>query len=588
MSKYTAIILSIVTLAGVTIGLLLWVGAFNRAVHTYRSPIAGVDLPVQLPATPQTDKVVLVLISGLGYDDSFIVPMPTLQRLRQIGADAAIQSTPPTYALTSWATILSGATSEINDAPLLDRPPDEIELLTTDTIFSRAAEAQQRTALLGPEHWRRLLPRNHLDYTLFMDAPGPQADALIYEAALPLIRDNQANLILIHFTQLDVAAQEQGGTEDEAYQEAATQIDAYLEEISAATNLNSTTLIILSDHGHLAEGGFGGNEAEVIWQPFIMTGDPVIPGTYSDIYQTDLAPTVATLLGLAPPRAARGRILFEMFEIGEYERSFSQLSLAQQRIALTKAYLAAIGSEDATLTEPLDVDFGRAQGAFDIDNLSGAYQLALLTQEEADQLMTTTRQSFIRREEVWRIAGSLLFLLVWFTMMWRRRGYHAATIVVAAVITIALYHTLYQLQGYSYSVSAIADIASLPADTARRTAVSFLVGGGVLLAFLMLTKEEKWQNLLGAGYGFAVLVTFAFLLPFFWGYWQNGLVPRWYLPNIVAVFWQVTAAFEALTVASLGLVLPWPMMIFCHLVNVVRRSMTRQQPEPDVLPGLRL
>jgi hypothetical protein len=156
---------------------------------------------------------------------------------------------------------------------------------------------------------------------------------------------------------------------------------------------------------------------------------------------------------------------------------------------------------------------------------------------------------------------------------------------------ISLYHGLYQLQGYSYSLSAFPDFSSLPIDVARRTAVSLFAGGGLLLIFLMLTGEGRWHILLGTGYGFSVLVTFIFMLPFWWGYWQNGFTPALYLPEVVPAFWQITSGFEAMVAATLGLLLPWPIMAFALFVNFIRHRLSETKPpkpKQDVLPGLRL
>ena len=157
--------------------------------------------------------------------------------------------------------------------------------------------------------------------------------------------------------------------------------------------------------------------------------------------------------------------------------------------------------------------------------------------------------------------------------------------------TIVFYHALYQLQGNIYSLSSLAGLAEFPLQIARRVAVSLLGGGGLMLIFFMLTDEEDWVILLGTGYGFSVLVTFGFILPFFWGYWQNGLVATWRLPDVGAVYWQISSAFEAMSAATLGLILPWPIMSLALFINVLRRRLSTTQAksrEVDTLPGFRL
>ncbi|MBN1991427.1 MAG: alkaline phosphatase family protein [Anaerolineae bacterium] len=586
-----SVVLSILALVGIIIGLVFWVTAFRASVQSYRSPLREVDLWPEQPATStQTSKVVIVLISGLGYDASLTLDLPVLEQLKQIGANAAVQSAPPTFSQIAWATLMSGATPETNDAPPVDMQIEDLRLLEVDTIFARAHAANLKTALLGQADWRRLIPRNHLDYTFFVEEPSPEADQSILEAALSILENEAPELVLIQFSQVDVVAQQQGSTSQAAHQ-AAGRIEAYLEQIRAAIDPKHTILAVVSDHGHISSGGHGGDEPAVIWQPFVLVGENVHPGNYSDIHQTDIAPTITALLGVAPPGAARGNILFEMLRLDEYERVVAQLLLAQQRTKLAEAYVSAIKGE-ATLPETLMADLAQAQTALANNNLDGAFQLALLAQQEADAQMAAARNSRARIEQLPRLVLAGLMIFLGLNVIWRRRGLHAGSIIMAAMAAIALYHGLYQLQGHSYSLSSVAgDLTEFPFAVARRVAVSLLAGGGLLLVFLMLTDEANWLTLLGTGYGFSVLVAFVFMLPFFWGYWQNGLVITWHLPSVGPVFWQLSSAFEAMSVAVLGLILPWPIMILSLFINLIRRrlSATRAQTaEPGPWRGLRL
>ncbi len=349
-------------------------------------------------------------------------------------------------------------------------------------------------------------------------------------------------------------------------------------------------LVILGDHGYTESGGYGGAEPAIIRQPLVMIGDRVAPGQYSDVTQTDIAPTLATLLGTAPPTSAQGRVLFEMLRLDEKDKSVAQLALAGQRMILAEAYLSAVAGEDATLPDSLATDLAQAKNAFAQNNVSGAFQLARLAQETADTQLALARANYVRGKQLPRLLVSAILLLVWAITMWRRRGVYAGLIVVAAVITVALYHILFRLQGFEYSISTIHNFSGWPFSVARRITVSLLAGGGLILILLMLTNEQNWITLLGTGYGFGALVTFVFSLPLFWTFWQNGFTVAGYLPPVDVAFWQVTASFEAMISAMLGLILPWPIMLLILFVNMIRRSLNQTQPQPerDALPGLHL
>ena len=590
MKKYTSIGLSLFILVSVIFSTLVWIRTFRQSIQTYRSPLREASLDPQSLTPRHTDKVVIILVSGLGYDNALALNLPALTRLSHTGANSAILSQPPTYAQTAWATLLSGALPELNDAPPVDLLRSELYELEVDTIFTRADEAHLQTALFGYADWQYLLPSRQLNYSFFVENRGPEADELILETALPVIKDNDTDLILVQFSQLDSAAKYQGGLTGLAYRQAADQINIYLEQISAAIDFSDTVLIVLADYGHIEAGGHGGAEIEVIWQPFIMVGVNIIPGDYSDIYQSDIAPTISALLGVPPPTQTQGRILSEMLRLSEYDQAKLQLSLAQQRVALANAYLARIEGSALSATSLFD-DLTYAQTTFENNNVDGAFQLARLTRKDADAQIAATRLSRIRAGQIIRLIVTLLLVALWSIIIWRRQGHHAGSIVIAAAIAIGVYHTLYQLQGYSYSISSFTDFPGLPLDIARRTAVSLLVGGGFLLIFLLLANEGSGRILLGTAYGFSVLVTFVFALSFFWGYWQNGWAINLFLPAVQPLFWQITGAFESMMAAALGLLLPWPIMILAISVYFVRRRLTepkRPRPKTGALPGLHL
>jgi len=594
MKRFSSIGLSILVLAGVMMGAMLWLQTFQASVQTYRSPLNNTDLTPVPSLVAQPNKVVIVLMSGLGYDTSLALELPVLEQLKQVGVFAAVESTPPTFSQTAWTTLISGAPPETNDAPPVDLPVEELRLLKVDTLFARAHAAQLQTALLGSAEWRRLIPRNQLDYALFVNEPGPDGDRDILETALSLIENNDVGFMLVHFDQINLSGRTQGGPGSPAYLAAALQVDAYLEQLFNALDLNQTTLVVVSDHGQIGSGGYGGAEPDVIWQPLVMVGGNTVPGSYSDIHQTDIAPTLAALMGINAPAAAQGRILYEMLRLNKDEQAVAQILLADQRVSLAEAYVRQIQGEAATLHDSIVEDLVQARVALDSQNPDGAFELALLTQQEADTQMAVAGSRQIRTAQGLRLVLTGIIVIFLLMALWRRQGLHAGSVLIAGVVTLVLYHALYQLQGHSYSISSLYAIgfSELAVETARRVAVSLLAGGGLMLIFFMLTSEENWITLLGTGYGFSVLVTFAFAAPFFWGYWQNGWQVTWHLPAVETVFWQVSGALEAMTAAVLGLILPWPIMGLSLFVNLTRRrlSQTRAQDtsESGSLPGLRL
>ncbi|HMQ51723.1 MAG TPA: alkaline phosphatase family protein [Anaerolineae bacterium] len=590
MSKYLSIVLSIVALATIMVGAFSWTRAFYASVKNYEPPLPVANLTVPAETIlPQTARVVVVIVSGLGSEwlDSF--EWPILQQLAQTGANATIISEPPTYSQTARMTLVTGASAELNGVPPLDRPLNELTATTTDTVFARARAGGLKTALLGRVDWRTLIPRDQLDETFFIEAPGPEADSATLDASLLALKDTSLDLFVIQFNGLNWTVKGQGSLTGQFVQTAVTQTDEALGQLARAMDLNNSVMVVVGDHGLTSTAGQGGGEPEVSQQPLVMIGKGIMPGDYSAVQQVDLAPTLAALLGVAPPSAAQGRVLFEMLDFEPEQRVVAQLALTQQRLNLAQAYLVSLNGPEAALPESLLTDFEQSRVKLSQNNLSGAFELARLAQEGADTQILQARASRVQAERWPRLLLAGLGLVVWFGLMWQRRGFHVGLVVIAALITLALYHILFQAQGYSYSISSFYSVALLPFDIARRTVVSFLVGGALVLVILMLVGEKDWRTLLGTSYGFGVMTTFLFALPLFWAFWQNGLTIERYFPAPTPVFWQVTGLLEVMIVAGLGLILPWPIMAFNVFINLARRHLTDSQPQTDrgPLPGLR-
>jgi tetratricopeptide (TPR) repeat protein len=542
MQRYLSILLSIILLGGIAIGTNLWLNAFNRSITRYRSPMAEVPSVAAEAELPKNTGVILVIVSGLGSVAFDSLALPNLTQIAQVGAQANVQSVPPTFSQTSRVALLTGAPPETNGAPPIDIPSVTMDLLEVDTILARASEAQLQTMLLGASDWRYLLPRNYLDDTFLVDVE-PGSDQLIAENALLAIDEDRFDLTIVHFAYPEYAAAYFG---NDAYQQAMQQVDEAVARIYQRSDLGENTLIVVGDHGHTDYGGYGGDEVEVTNQPLIMAGQMVVPGSYSDVWHTDIAPTISALLGVAPPAAAQGRALFEMLRFDQKARALAQIELARQRIALVNYVFYTRPGEPAPLSDPLAVDLAKAESALDQANLQGAITLAQLGQEEADQRLAVARYNARTKWRWLRLMIAAIILLGWAAIMWRRRGPYALVIIVAVAITVGLYHALYRLQGYQYSISSIANFNNLPYVIAQLITVSLLAGGGLVLIVLMLTGEDKFASLLGVGYGFSVLVTFVFALPLFWVFWQNGLIFQEFLPDMNTAFWQITALFQTM------------------------------------------
>ncbi len=545
-------------------------------LREYRSPVRGTDLAVQGRLPPQTDKVVIVLISGLSLTDLTTTEFPVLTQLQRAGAVSAIDSPPRSYALSTWGTLVTGATADLNDAPPLDGIFASSHSISIDTLFRRVRAVGLATAVLGGEAWRDLIPAEQLSQAVFADGN----DALLVEAALPLVEAESPQLVLLQLNHLKWTLQQGSDKRSEEYLAAVAQVNRHLGEISQAIDLARTVLIVTADHALLGTGGYGGAELELSQQPLILLGDKIITGEYRSARHADLAPTIAAMLGTSLPTATQGEVLYEMLRLSNLDRTVIQLQLAEQRLDLAEAYNSVLRGRYQPLPEDLVADMARAQSIFAEQNISGTFELATLIQRQADRLMLQTREQVRAQAQQLRLIVSGVVVLLALGALWQLRGPQPLIIVVAAVAVVAVYHGLYRLQGYSYSLSDIGAFAELPWEVWRRMFVSLLVGGTLLLLMLLTFDETDWVVLLTMGYRFSLLVTFLFALPALWAFWQNGLLGDWFLPDAAPLFWQILSTFDLFAVALLGLLAPWPIMIVSRLINRTRQQLLA----PEVTP----
>ena len=92
-------------------------------------------------------------------------------------------------------------------------------------------------------------------------------------------------------------------------------VDDHLREIAATLDFGRDTLLVVSDHGQIDRGGHGGQDPIALVEPFVLVGAGVKPGSYGDVNQVDVAPTLAVLLGANIPATAQGRVRTEMLAL---------------------------------------------------------------------------------------------------------------------------------------------------------------------------------------------------------------------------------------------------------------------------------
>jgi hypothetical protein len=554
MRKYARIVLSLLILAAAAVGAYRGANALQQSVVTYRSPLSMARVPLGELMPAQTQRVVVVVIGGLGYAATRSLDMPNLEALLEAGASALMISRPPTYSPPAWTAMVTGVWPELNDAPILKTEASDLRPIALDQLFAAAHDAGLRTAIAGPEGWKRLLPAGTPDASFYTPQEDAIADGQVAQAALTFIGDSQYDLVLVYFSQVRAAGRA-SGVDSPAYANAAWQVDSHLRQITRLLNLSGSVLIVTSDHGLTQDGRWGGGEAALTQLPFVMIGQSILPGDYSPVRQIDLAPTMAALLGTRLPAAAQGRPLYEMMQPDAETLTRGQLQLATQKVALGDAYLMQTGEDG--LSQATHQDLVGAQQTLLNGNQAGALQLAKLVAEEATAEVASARANRIAGERLWRLAGVVTGLLLSLLFFWAWRGPNSLANISGGGTAVAIYYGLYRLGGYTLSLSVVGD-PDLFVTILVRYAVIGLAGGGLLvLVWLLYQDERRWSAALIAGYDYGLFAAFLSALPALVGYWQHGATVRWYLPDAGLTLLHFTALIQVGVVALLALVLPW-------------------------------
>ena len=550
MRRRSGVILSMVLLPLLVLLGYFVMMRFQGSFEGFRSPLKGA-LPEAVPTSPVVQQVVYVIVDGLRYDTS--LGMPFLNSLRQKGAYAVMHSKPPSYSQPSWTTLVTGAWPDINGSPPLNADYEDMKPIAVDHLFAAVRRAGMTSAIAGFIWWQKLVPQDLLQDGFYVEGEDDAADRAVLAKALEFLTTVRPNLLLVHLDQVDHAGHLYGG-ESAEYRQAAYAVDGMIQQIAAALDLEESVLVVVSDHGHIKRGGHGGHDAVVLQEPFVMVGKGVVPGDLGDIEQTDVAPTIAALLGAAPPSASQGHILLDALDLTVEQRTEKLVSMAHQRIALGNLYLASIGQ--GALSDVAPGDAAVAQSSIEVRNYDSAARLALYAIDQVDSEMEIATEHRLLAERAYRRVFAVIAVILPLYLVYRKRSVRVVFLAFAALAALAVYHANFIRSGNVYSLSTIIGLDPFLMDTLKGTALGLAVGTLIVAARLWVEKERSWLNIAGATYGFVFLTLYLIGIQLAVAYLYNGLTITWHLPDFAVGFLQFVAMIQWVLVAAIGLVLP--------------------------------
>lgn len=282
-----------------------------------------------------SERVVLVVVNRLANHDLSEHSEPwrfaELRRRAAEGARGTARAVQPSGDAPTWVALLSGAGPD--QSGIVD--DTERHPLPVATLFEQAARAQKRSAFVaGPVAGRDRAGFGAPDQVITGRSSATTADA-----AVELLQTRTEPLVVVL---LDAGRLQSGWP-----QQAAASIDAQIGAIAATLDPNRDTLIVTGDHGVLPDGSSGGHQNALLDVPLVLWGNMVVPGVIGTVDQRDIAPTIATLLGL-PYSSVQGQPLLDALDLDDQQRADETVAVLSARLNPPPTFVTPASVAEAT------------------------------------------------------------------------------------------------------------------------------------------------------------------------------------------------------------------------------------------------
>lgn len=485
---------------------------YQRYASPYLGPVAA-----GAPVNALSSRVVVVIIRDLRLDVSR--SMPTLNALREQGADVVLTLPGPTYRAPAWMTLLSGATPEIHGFTT----NDTIGKVAPDTVLRRALAARRNTVVIGGQIWEDVLNN---DIQRFDLAPAPvngDIDAEAARAAVEVINDRltAAQLVILELE----------GMTNRADARSVERVDAALRVIAEAVSVPgpraTAALVVVADHGVLSDGSDGGEEDAIARIPLVMAGLGIRPGARLSGSATAFAPTLAALSGLGMPAQAQGSILSAALQPAPLEASATQLATFYEtwsEVIRRPRFAAEL--------------YRGAQPIISAGSES-AYQSLYISMTAAAEAVREGRLNMERAQRLPVVGGVALLLIAVAGLCVSAGGWRA---LAGGVLILAGAAAFFALgRGHELSLTSIpgGQVAPFYDETARDAATVFAVAG-LLVAMMAASREDVLQAITSVMSSLGLAVLALLCLPLYF-YAQQGAAFTWALPDTRVLFAAITA-----------------------------------------------
>jgi len=276
-----------------------------------------------LPSGPTLRHVLVIGVDGVRFDLLGPKVTPVIWGLGRDGflGPVPIDETTPTWSGPCWATIATGCgvdghavTGNDLTGHELAAHPDFVTLATRaglPTLLAVSGYPPLALAEDGGPMFAEAARREFVAVAEVSLEAWEEADEAVTALAAKILAEEGPRLSFVYLGAADFAGHALGA--GAAYREAARIADQRVGRLLAAVRSRSSaayegwTIVVVTDHGHLDEGGHGGREPEVATAWAAAAGPGIGPGSTPVTRQTQIAPLVLAALGwpLGPGLARR-------------------------------------------------------------------------------------------------------------------------------------------------------------------------------------------------------------------------------------------------------------------------------------------
>jgi len=413
-------------------------------------PLGNTSSVAAMGITPKAAHAVVFVMDGMRADVFYRTSKPTIESYDDWANFTDVQcSTLISVSRTGYAVISSGVNS--SESEVIGN--DQTGLFPGDSLWNVTLTGGGTTGFVGSTTWWELFGP-WMNYSVLFDRmyPGEPAnminrtnsgsysekpvldyqDSLVSNAAQQMVSESMPTLLVVHFGATDEAGH-LNGSESESYVKAFQNEDTYIGEVlsayASAGILDSTLVVVVSDHGQVdypgAGGEHGGTDPKEISIPLLIRGPGVLPGSYvSPHHQNSIAPTVAASLGLELPSETCGTPLFECLDFSDREEAVYRIELSSIRLAEAEARCAKMGytSIHSRLIDQAAAHLQYAEGNFSVTDYPGAIGNAVQSEIVSRGILRLSWAMKVTEETSVRLAvASLVVLLLALVTLSSRR-----------------------------------------------------------------------------------------------------------------------------------------------------------------------